>query len=497
MPDLSSASVAELLAALRHLKQRVVHEAGEILSGWEARFTIGKIESSARNLAAYLALRKHDLSSVQAGLSGHGLSSLGRSESRVLESLNALERVLSALAGEAPYIRPQSFKEFFAGDREIAARTRSMFGPDPAGPQTRIMVTLPAEAADDGALISDLVTSGVDAFRINCAHDSPDVWKRTIDWIRLAERTHDRRLPIMMDLAGPKCRLEHIRRQKKRLFVGDRIHVTSGDLPDHSEEVALVATISLPEVITQVRAGNQVWIDDGRIGGRIEKAGQTSLDCIITHADPDGEKLKEGKGINFPDSQLLIDPLTERDLRNLDFVAEHADIVGYSFVQRVTDIDRLDAELAARGDRASGLSVALKIETRLALRNLPDLMMASASQRSTTVMIARGDLGVEVGFERLSEIQEQILWLCHAAHLPVIWATQVAESFVKHGKPIRGEVTDVAMAQRAECVMLNKGPHIVSGAQFVDNILRRMDAHQFKKSPRLSPINDWTSPDTD
>ena len=108
---------------------------------------------------------------------------------------------------------------------------------------------------------------------------------------------------------------------------------------------------------------------------------------------------------------------------------------------------------------------------------------------SAAVMVARGDLGVEVGFERMAEIQEQILWICEAAHVPVIWATQVLESLVKRGLPSRGEVTDAAMSGRAECVMLNKGPHVLLALDFLSDVLFRMKGHQTKKSALMRKLS--------
>jgi len=105
------------------------------------------------------------------------------------------------------------------------------------------------------------------------------------------------------------------------------------------------------------------------------------------------------------------------------------------------------------------------------------------------VMIARGDLVVECGFERLAEVQEEILWLCEAAHVPVIWATQVLETLAKEGRPSRAEITDAAMGLRAECVMLNKGPYVVSAVRVLDDILRRMHAHQAKKRSMLRELH--------
>jgi pyruvate kinase len=103
-------------------------------------------------------------------------------------------------------------------------------------------------------------------------------------------------------------------------------------------------------------------------------------------------------------------------------------------------------------------------------------------------MIARGDLAVELGYERMAEIQEEILWLAEAAHVPVIWATQVLENLVRNGEPSRGEMTDAAMAARAECVMLNKGPYVVEAVLVLDRLLTRMAEHQTKKTPRLRAL---------
>jgi pyruvate kinase len=107
-------------------------------------------------------------------------------------------------------------------------------------------------------------------------------------------------------------------------------------------------------------------------------------------------------------------------------------------------------------------------------------------------MIARGDLAVELGFGRMSEIQEEILWLCDAAHVPVIWATQVLDNFVSDGAPTRAEATDAAMSQRAECVMLNKGPYLVEAVVFLKDVLKRMERHQSKETALLGPLDSWS-----
>jgi pyruvate kinase len=134
-------------------------------------------------------------------------------------------------------------------------------------------------------------------------------------------------------------------------------------------------------------------------------------------------------------------------------------------------------------------AVVLKIETKTGFDNLPALLLAAMQSTSCGVMIARGDLAIECGFGRLAEVQEQILWVCEAAHVPVIWATQVLEGMAKSGLPTRAEVTDAAMGQRAECIMLNKGEHIVAATKSLDEILLRMQDHQTKKRSLLRKLS--------
>jgi len=166
---------------------------------------------------------------------------------------------------------------------------------------------------------------------------------------------------------------------------------------------------------------------------------------------------------------------------------KHADLVGYSFVQSGEDMDRLVAALAERD--ASNIGIVAKIETRRAVENLPQIIVHGAGRHAFGVMIARGDLAVEIGYERLAEIQEELLWLCEAAHVPVIWATQVLESLLKRGIPSRAEITDAAMAERAECVMINKGPFVLDAIALLDDVVERMQAHQQKKTSRMRALH--------
>jgi pyruvate kinase len=485
-----SAGAGAVLAAMRDLREAVRAAGAARLERWRPWLERAEFVPSAANLAHYLALREHDLAPLQRDLRRLGLSSLGRAESRVMPMLDAVLATLARLAGEGrePYPDPGALE---AGEAAIRRRSLELFGPDPAGPYSRIMVTLPSEAASEPGLLRELLAAGADCVRINCAHDGPDAWAAMIANARAAAAAQGRTCPVLMDLGGPKCRILALRaaKQRPRLVRGTRLRLRralgSGP-PD-----GLAATTNVPQVLGELRPGHQVWIDDGKVGARVVAADHEGVELEVIMARAKGVRLRPGKGINFPDAELTLPPLTEKDLADLDFVARHADLVGYSFVQRPDDVAWLQRELATRCPDRPLPALVLKIETRLAVRNLPDLIVAAGGREPVAVMLARGDLAVELGFGRLSEIQEQILWICEAANVPLIWATQVLEGLIKDGAPSRAEATDAAMAQRAECVMLNKGPFIVEGVRFLDDVLRRMDRHQSKKTARLSPLRSW------
>ncbi|MBD9412453.1 pyruvate kinase [Pseudomonas stutzeri] len=282
------------------------------------------------------------------------------------------------------------------------------------------------------------------------------------------------------------------REQHLTLRVGDLLTLIADDqpidLPSIGNGPAARIGCTLPHVLAAVAAGDPVWFDDGKIGARVEQASADALTLRITQvAHASGlAKLASDKGINFPDSNLPIRAPTKDDVETLTFAAKHADIVQMSFANSAEDVIELFDHL----DRlnARHLGVVLKIETRAGFENLPSMLLAGMRSPRFGVMIARGDLAVESGFERLAEIQEEILCLCEAAHVPVIWATQVLENLAKKGAPARSEITDAAMSVRAECVMLNKGPYILKAVTTLNDVLHRMREHRTKKRDLLRSL---------
>jgi len=242
-----------------------------------------------------------------------------------------------------------------------------------------------------------------------------------------------------------------------------------------------------PEVFKFVSVGDPVWLHDGKIAGIVQSSTEDQLEVEITQAKPTGSKLRGDCGINFPDSEIHLSGLTASDKKDLGFVAKHADAVGLSFAREPADILSLQDELRKHSSRQ--LAIIVKIETEQAFNDLPSLLLTAMRSYPAAIMIARGDLAVECGWERLAELQEEILWLCEAALLPVVWATDVLQHKAKSGQPSRAEITDAAMSQRADCVMLNKGPHILATIRMLDNILCRMQNHQYKKTARLRKLS--------
>ncbi|MBL0096218.1 MAG: hypothetical protein IPP46_06705 [Bacteroidetes bacterium] len=206
----------------------------------------------------------------------------------------------------------------------------------------------------------------------------------------------------------------------------------------------------------------------------------------ITRISSKKPYIKREKGLNLPDTQINLPALTKADLKSIPFIAKHADLVGCSFLRNTNDLKLIKTIFKKYKKKPK---LILKIETPDAVIHLPSLLLEAMKDASYGVMIARGDLAVEIGFERLSEIQDEILWICEAAHAPVIWATQVLETYSKSGIATRSEVTDAAHAAKAECVMLNKGDYIVDTIKLLKRILHKSGGHRHKKRYSMRPLN--------
>jgi len=577
--------------------------------------------AAARNLVDYLALRQHELGTLQRRLGRQGFSSLGAVQGHVMASIEAVLAVLDGLSDSAHEAVDLTRYPSIEGARgELRAFADETLGVSHVDDSVRIMVTMPSEAATNPAVIDGLLESGMTVMRVNCAHDGPVEWAAMIENLRRAEQRHHRACRVSFDLAGPKLRTgplppgpevmrfkpvrdsmgcvispgtialwpgervdsvgeltlvpmsPHLFAQVRQddvlqlrdtrgrqrslkvddvgqrgvlcsieqtvylatgtelelhrddrlvatgtvgrlpavastipLAVGDTLVVTRDLAPgrsavlDSNDDVIEPARIgcSPAAIFAAVRPGHRVQLDDGKLEGVIRETAADSFVVDVQRAGRGRAQLKAEKGINLPDTPLDLPALTDKDLHDLEFVASRADLVALSFVHSVADVERLYGELDRL--KAPRLGVILKIENRAAFASLPELLMTASKRRRIAVMVARGDLAVEIGFERLAEVQEEILWLTEAAQVPVIWATQVLESLAKNGLPSRGDVTDAAMSARSECVMLNKGPYVGDALRFLTDVSRRMSQHAdktFATHRRLSvAASEWLAID--
>ena len=262
---------------------------------------------------------------------------------------------------------------------------------------------------------------------------------------------------------------------------GDKILINKKEIDKNSDLSEGYDRISctMPEVLSKVEIGDRVLIDDGKIDATVVSTNDQYLELEITYPSDKTAKIQSDKGLNFPDSNLDIPAITPQDIKDLKFIVKKATAVGISFAHSPEDVKNLHDELVKLGNPDFG--VIAKIESRNAVHNLGKILLTGLSLPKFGILIARGDLAVEIGFENLSSIQEDILCLCEAAHVPVILATQVLETLAKSGLPTRAEITDAARGQRAECVMLNKGKYIVEAVKILSLLLKTEQQHNIKK----------------
>jgi pyruvate kinase len=455
---------------------------------------------SARNLLAYVALRERAMRQMQQHLEGLGIAPLGNAVPHVEAALRNVRRLLQITHGG----NPENGHAHLTVRRANALRARhraDLFGGRRMS-GTRIMVTLPDDILEDPGRIARLLTGGMDVVRINCAMGGPETWKRLISQVRNASRRTGRACRVLMDLGGPKLRTGPIartsgsmRQERIPLRPGDELVIHREPLPgaraveDRRGRCLQPAHIScsFPGIFSYVRSGDPIFFDDGIIEGVVRSVSSGTMRVKILRTAGVSANLRADKGINLPMTRRLPVGLTRADLRHLRFAAGYADIVSLSFVHGPEDVHALHAAL--RRLDGGHLGIVVKIETQQAYRRLPAIVLAAMRRPATGLLIARGDLAVECGWEQLARIQEEILMCAGAAHMPVFIATQILEKLTRKGVPSRAEVLDAAQAGRADCVMLNKGPHVLAAVRMLKKILASTAVYRHGNVPLLPPMS--------
>lgn len=327
---------------------------------------------------------------------------------------------------------------------------------------TKIIATLgPASSSIDR--IRDLFTAGADVFRLNFSHGTAADHAARVEIIRALEKEFARPIGILMDLQGPKLRLGSFAAGKVALETGASFRLDLSKTPGDATR----APLPHPEVFKAVRPGSTILIDDGRVRLRVSKVGRDEAETEVAV----GGTVSNNKGVNLPDVVLPLSPLTTKDRRDVATALElGADWIALSFVQRAADI----AEL--RKIVGGAASVLAKLEKPSAIEYLDEIL-----ELSDAVMVARGDLGVEMPPEDVPSTQKMILRACHSTGTPAVVATQMLDSMVNAPTPTRAEASDVATAvyDGADAVMLSaetaSGQYPVEAVRMMDRIVSRVE----------------------
>jgi pyruvate kinase len=342
--------------------------------------------------------------------------------------------------------------------------------------RTRIIATL-GPATDRPGVLARLFRAGADVARVNASHGTPDDHARRIGEVRKVEGLLGRPIPVLFDLSGPKIRTGTLSGGSRRLKSGDRIALA----PEGYERPGDVP-VNYPEVFCDVRPGSRILVDDGLLELSVERREGSRLRCRVVV----GGLLKDHKGLNFPDVLLSIDALTPKDLKDLSTaVHEQVDYLAQSFVRSAHDVERLRARLRRL---ESDIPIIAKIEKPEAVDDIEAIVGVSDG-----IMVARGDLGVEVPAERVPEIQKRVIRRANEGEIPVITATQMLESMIEHARPTRAEASDVANAifDGTDAVMLSgetaSGLYPVEAVAMMAEIAAQAEASEFWEAPLLSP----------
>lgn len=332
-----------------------------------------------------------------------------------------------------------------------------------ADKKVKILATL-GPAIRDAAHIRQLVEAGVNLFRLNFSHGEHADHAQRYQWVRDVERELNQPIGILMDLQGPKLRVGRFAEGKVQLVNGQSLRLDLDATPGDASRVNLPH----PEIIEALQPGMSLLLDDGRLRLKVTGKQRDAVDtCVVA-----GGELSDRKGVNVPEAVLQLSPLTEKDRRDLAFGLElGVDWVALSFVQRPEDI------IEARELIGGKAFLMAKIEKPSAVTHLEDI-----ARLCDAIMVARGDLGVEVPAENVPRIQKDIVRTCRQLGRPVVVATQMLESMRFSPAPTRAEVTDVAnaVAEGADAVMLSaetaSGDYPLETVQMMSKIIRQVES---------------------
>jgi len=350
--------------------------------------------------------------------------------------------------------------------------------------RTKIVATL-GPASSTPEMINNLITAGVNVFRMNMSHGDHAFHRTIFRHIEKIRAQHDEPVAVLADLCGPKIRTGQFQDGAIQLESGKPVTVTTRDvigapglIPSQYQALA-----------QDVRAGNRILLDDGNLELRVDGVENTEIRCTVIH----GGKLKNHKGINLPGVNVSAPSLTEKDKIDAEFALDlGVDFLALSFVRRASDIQALRDLIKARKGNAA---IVAKIEKPEALEEASGIM-----DSTDAIMVARGDLGVELNPEEVPVAQTQLIEMARRNFKPVIVATQMLESMIDHARPTRAEVTDIshAVTQGTDAVMLSaetaSGAYPLEAVRIMDRIARQTEAILWESGAYATSLSILTRP---
>ena len=338
--------------------------------------------------------------------------------------------------------------------------------------RAKIVCTL-GPSSNTTAKIKSLIQSGMNVARLNFSHGTHDQHRELIKKIRLVSDQMQKPIAILQDLQGPKIRVLTFDRGSINLRKGDSFTLTTRKIIGNKE----IVSVSYPSLARDVKVGSTILLNDGLISLKVEKIEKRDVICRVIY----GGTLSDHKGLNLPDNILSVSALTDKDLKDLDFgLKMNVDYVALSFVQNAKDILQLKKLIASAG---KDMPVIAKIEKPQAVDSIDEI-----AEQADAIMVARGDLGVELSAEQVPPIQKRIIQICNMKGIPVITATQMLESMIQNPRPTRAEASDVANAilDGSDAVMLSaetaSGKFPVKAVQTMQRIISLIE----KKSPQIN-----------
>lgn len=462
---------------------------------------------SVMNMLRYITLRSHDLRKVHDSLSERGVTSLRSAESYVYRNVTDALKLVNLLQGKEwqpkESIESLGYKK---SKKLLSYNANQLFNKKEKKHSTEIMVTLPESAYADEDILKDLLRSGMEIARIDLHKGDIHEWLEVIKKLRNYSLELKAPCKILADLPKNELKIEDFRVIKKSMKLRQYISVQNGDhiklstqctqatdcVYGLNKELITPATLPLSQIDINAIAnvGDQIILSKGNIKGIILSKTEWDMKVLIKQTHKKKSKIFADSHVSIP-NRLIEEQEYKINTKLINAIKDAVDMIGISGLQSHKNIISFFDESQLLANEEVGLVV--HIDSQRSWSDLPLIMIEAMRHKKIGIMVDRENIAMDVGADRAVEIKDQILWLCEAAHVPVIWSTNILENLTKSGIAKPAEITDAAKAARTECVMLSDGPFIIDAVNMLSNILVKMEQHSYKKKNLMRTLSIATS----